>query len=122
MLLPVKSTALPPCSTCGHRCVTSPSAGDASGSGFPPADDTRSKRTLDVEPGINTIVPSSPHAPPRPFGASHSVTPAPPATAIFFSLPPAKNAIHCPSGEKNGLSASSVPDNAVACNWERRRT
>ena len=36
-------------------------------------------------------------------GASQSVTAAPPVTAIFFSLPLAKNPIHWPSGEKNGL-------------------
>ncbi len=62
------------------------------------------------------IVSSSAHVPPRPLGASHSVTAAPPVTAIFFSLPPAKNAIHWPSGEKNGLAAPSVPASAAACN------
>ena len=48
--------------------------------------------------------------PPRPFGASQRVTAAPPVAAIFFSLPSAKNAIHWPSGEKNGLMALTVPD------------
>ena len=35
-------------------------------------------------------------------GASHSVTTAPPVTEIFFSLPPAKNAIHWPSARRTG--------------------
>jgi hypothetical protein len=39
---------------------------------------------------------------------------APPSTEIFFSFPPAKNAIHFPSGEKNGLSAPSVPASATS--------
>jgi hypothetical protein len=40
---------------------------------------------------------------------------APPVTAIFFSLPVAKNATHRPSGEKKGLVAPSVPVSNVAC-------
>jgi hypothetical protein len=42
------------------------------------------------------------HAPPRPSGASHRLTAAPPVIETFFSLPPAKKPIHWPSGEKNG--------------------
>ena len=48
------------------------------------------------------------------LSASASVTAAPPVTAIFLSLPRAKNPIHCPSGEKNGLSALSVPRSGSA--------
>ena len=48
------------------------------------------------------MLPSSPQLAPRPRGASHSVTAAPPSTEIFLSLPSAKNPIHSPSGEKNG--------------------
>ena len=47
--------------------------------------------------------------PPRPFGESQRVTVAPPDTAIFFRFPPAKNPIHWPSGEKNGLRAPVRP-------------
>jgi hypothetical protein len=35
---------------------------------------------------------------------------APPVTRIFLRLPPARNPIHCPSGENNGLSAPVVSD------------
>src|SRR4030095_10674441 len=121
LLLAVNSPALPRGSTCGHRWLTSPSASDVIGSACPPADDTRSRLAPDPLLGENRIVPPSLHAPPRPFAASQSVAAAPPVTEIFFSLPPAKNAIHRPSGEKNGLSASSVPDSAVARRWVCRR-
>jgi hypothetical protein len=66
--------------------------------------------------GRNTIASSSPQVPPRAFGASQSVIGAPPVTETFFNLPPAKKPIHFPSGEKNGLRASSVPARAVGCN------
>jgi len=48
------------------------------------------------------MLPSSPQLPPKPVGASHSVTAAPPSTAIFFSLLSAKKPIQSPDGEKNG--------------------
>ncbi len=51
-----------------------------------------------------------------------SVTVAPPVLAIFFSFPSAKNPIHCPSGEKNGYSAPSVPVSGVAWSWLSRCT
>ena len=81
---------------------------------MPPADEMRSKRVPVVWLGENTIVSSSLHAPPRLLSASASVTAAPPVTAIFLSLPPAKNPTHCPSGEKNGPSALSVPRSGSA--------
>ena len=88
-----------------------------SGSGVPPADGTRSSvlpSLLVLLLGRKVMVPSSDQLPPRPFGASHSVTAAPPLTAIFFNFPLAKKATHCPSGEKNGPNAPSVPASAVA--------
>ena len=120
LALPVKSTALPPGSTCGNRCVTSPSTRDSNGVGVPPAEDTCIK--LPNWFGRNPIVPSSAQAAPRAFGASQSVTAGPPAVAIFLSLPSAKNAIHWPSGEKNGPMALSVPGKGVASSWLSRRT
>ena len=66
-----------------------------------PPDDTR-HRLVPARSGEKTIVPSSPHAPPRLLGGIAERQPPPPVDRIFFSLPPAKNAIHCPSGEKNG--------------------
>jgi hypothetical protein len=65
--------------------------------------------------GTNAIVPSSAHVPPRPAGASHSVTAAPPVAEIFFNLPSAKKAIHWPSGEKNGSRTFSPAAKTVAC-------
>ena len=35
-------------------------------------------------------------------------------TFLSFPFPPVKNAIHCPSGEKNGAKAPSVSGKAVA--------
>src|ERR1700693_3496534 len=101
-MLEVKRTAFPPGRNCGQRWVTSPACVSSveKGSGFPPAEETWDMPTR-VE-GVKTMVPSSPHAPPRSSGESHSVTAAPPCTEIFFNLPSAKNAIHWLSGEKNG--------------------
>ena len=61
-----------------------------------------------------TIRPSAPHEPPAGAGALASVTGDPPDVAIFFSRPSAKNAIHRPSGEKNGARAPSVPFSRTA--------
>ena len=111
----VNNTAFPPGSSCAQRCETSPSASVVNGSGLPPPSETRISEAPGPARGWNTIEPFSPHVAPRPLAASHNVTAAPPVIDIFFSFPPAKKPIHCPSGEKNGLRPSSVPDNAVAC-------
>ena len=68
------------------------------------------------------MVPSGLQLPPRPEGTSHNVWTAPPPTGIFLSFPSAKNAIHSPSGEKNGCRAPEVPGRGVAFNCSRRRT
>jgi hypothetical protein len=60
------------------------------------------------------MVPSSPQLPPRPAGASARLIGAPPSTRVFLSLPPAKNAIHYPSGAKKGPIAPLVPCSSVA--------
>ena len=83
---------------------------------------TRSNRVPAARLGENTMVPSSPQAPPRSSVTSHSSADAPPVTAIFLNLKSAENPIHSPSGEKNGLRAPSVPDNGVAWSWFMRRT
>ena len=57
---------------------------------------------------------SSPQLAPRPEGASHKEIGSPPSIRVFFSFPAAKNPTHCPSGEKNGAYAPSVPDNGTA--------
>src|SRR4029450_8241315 len=56
----------------------------------------------------------SPHAPLMPGAASHNVTGGPLATAIFLSLPWAKNPTDRLSGDQNGDLAPSVPASACA--------
>src|SRR5262245_13164593 len=63
-------------------------------------------------PDEKMIVPSAAHDAPRPAGESHTATGGPPATAIFFSFPCAKNPTYEPSGDQNGYVAPSVPINA----------
>ena len=92
-----------------------PSLSAPSGEGVPPAADTRPSAVLPPTVAEKTIVSSLAQAPPRSATASHSVTVGPPVTAIFFSFPPLKKATHCPSGEKNGLAAPSLPGSATAC-------
>ena len=46
----------------------------------------------------------------------------PRSTATFFSLPRAKNASHCPSGDQNGSLANSVPGMARNSGEPSRRT
>src|SRR5713226_4414233 len=70
--------------------------------------------------GAKMMLWSSPQAPPRAVGASHKAIAVPPSTEIL-SFPPAKNATHCPSGEKKGAKAPSVPANSVALGSFRRR-
>src|SRR3990170_86310 len=96
----VKSTALPPGRTCGQRWVTSPFANSVTGVGGPPAEEMR-ERPPEGE-RATTRLPSSPQLPPRGLPVSHNDTVAPPSTEIFFNFPCAKNATHCPSGEKKG--------------------
>ena len=108
----VNSTALSPGKTCGHRCVNSPGASVVNGSGVPPPEGTR-ERGLDGESAA-MMLSSSPQAPPRPVGASHTVRALPPSTETFFSLPSAKNATHWPSGLKNGANAPCDPGSSVA--------
>src|SRR2546423_5864533 len=64
------------------------------------------------------MVPSRFHVPPKPLklgGLSHSVCCVPSARSIFFSLPPAANAIERLSGDQKGkLLASSVPGSGRA--------
>ena len=70
------------------------------GTGFPLAEGTRERTS--VGPSAAMMLPSSPQLPPKPAPALHSATAAPPSTAIFLSLPSAKNPIQSPAGEKNG--------------------
>ena len=89
---------------------------------MPPVSETRRNAVLPELFGVKAIQPASLQLAPRPFGASHRTTTVPPATCTFLSFPLAKNPTHCPSGEKNGVRASSVPGSAVASRRSRRRT
>src|SRR3954452_11245281 len=115
----VNSTALPPGSICGQRCVTSPAPSVVSAAGLSPDDVVRSSG--ERASAVNAIVPSPPQDPPRALGASASVTAAPPLIEIFLSLLSAKNPSQPPSAEKNTLPAPSVPDSGVDCNLSNRR-
>ena len=59
--------------------------------------------------GEKTMTPSRLQEPLIPGAASHNVTGGPPATSIFFSLPPAKNPSERLSGDQNGDAPPSVP-------------
>src|SRR5262245_7192871 len=97
-------TAVPPGNNCGHRCDISPRSSFVSVSRIPPTSGTRNKPDACC---AKTMKPSSDQLPPNNDGVSHKVIDAPPDTETFLSRPSAKNAIHCPSGEKNGLTAPS---------------
>src|SRR5262249_38084626 len=62
-----------------------------------------------TSPLLAMILPSSPQLPPFMEEAVLKVSASPPWTEIFFSFSAEKNATHCPSGEKKGEWAPSVP-------------
>jgi len=86
----------------------------------PPSAETTCR--LESSPYANTIRLSGPQlAPDENAAASAMSTDAPPAAGIRFSRPSAKNPIHFPSHEKNGLLARSVPASGAAseCSSDR---
>src|SRR5262245_61202884 len=89
---PVNSTAWLSGRICGHRCVASPGARFVTGSGIPPAAETRESSAFTSSAAM--MLPSSPQDPPRRLGASHNTTAAPPRTEIFLSLPSDEKPIH----------------------------
>src|SRR3954462_12782129 len=119
-LTSANSTPFPPGRICGQRCIIAPD-GSARESvrrvGAPPAPDTWNR----PPDSAATIVSSSPQLPPAAPGALHKLTPSPPSSDTFWSLPPAKKATHRPLGEKNGREAPSVPERRVSFAWSRRR-
>ena len=54
-------------------------------------------------------------APTRGKATSHRGRGLPPARATFFNLLSDQKPTHCPSGEKKGFTASSVPGIGLAC-------
>src|SRR5580765_169247 len=111
------NTALPPFRICGDDGTGPPFCTTVSRSTCPPAAGTRERPSDEA----NTIVLSAPHDPPRGEDTAHSVTMAPPMAGIFLSDPSTKNAIHSPSGEKNGAAPPSVPSSTWASRRSRRR-
>lgn len=88
-------------------------SGVVSVSATPPAAGTRNSDHEPPTACMNTMVPFASHAPVGTL-VSANVSGGPLLTEIFLSLPagvppPVKKPIHSPSGEKNGLYASSVP-------------
>src|SRR5438093_7332019 len=104
---PAKSTALPPDKNSGQRWIISPLPSRVSGCGVPPSWETCC-RPCPTTP-CSTRVPWLLQLAPPGTGALASVTAALPFTETFLSFPPAKKPIHWLSGEKNGLTALSVP-------------
>ena len=72
--------------------------------------------------GVNRMVSSSPHEPPRPRGASAMTSGSPPAMSIVRNLPVAKKPRCLPSGDQNGYDAFSVPDSDLASPVSSDRT
>src|SRR5215469_17227674 len=60
------------------------------------------------------MLPSEPHAPPRPYGASAMTWAVPPATSTTLSFPLAKNARDRPSKDQKGKIAPSVSPSSCA--------
>ena len=95
-----KSTSPVPASHCGKVCaypLTAPS-GSVICCAPPPSAGTCQRPELKV--GTKMIRLFSHHAPPHGRGAGAMMVAAPPATGARQSLPPAKNAMNRPSGEK----------------------
>ena len=92
---------------CGDACHSAPAVVIASTA--PPL-----APTLEMPvPELKRIVSSVPQLPPNELSLPAAARPAsttgtPPSAGTFFSSRDVKNAIHCPSGEKNGRRALSV--------------
>ena len=82
---------------------------------------TRRAGGLDCCLARQTMTPLRLQLPPRPRGASASVSTGPPPASIFFSLPPAKNATDRLSGDQKGNVAPSVPASGWAVNPSSER-
>ena len=104
----------------GHLWLASPGFNCVKTSGCPPDAETRHSPPVLLKATM-MLFPSSLQPAPTPTGASHSVTAAPPSTAIFFILPSAKKPIQSLRGEKNGEWAFSVPARGSARHWPSKR-
>ena len=108
----VNNTAFAPGRTCGQRWVSSPAASSVNATGEPPVAGIRASTPIRLSSAM--MLPSSPQLPPRPLGAEDNAMAAPPSTEILLSLLLLKKPTHCPSGEKKGAEAPSVPASSVA--------
>ena len=120
--LAVKSTARPPGSTCGQRCVASPWTAVIASAGVPPDADTRRSPVPSVSLGDKTRHNSSVFRP-TPATAIRHVTQCDGGAAghcDFLQLVCGKEANPRPSGEKKGLCAPSVPARGEACTLVKR--
>src|SRR5260370_10327249 len=94
----VNSTAFEPGKTCGQSTRAAFPVKSTIAVGDPPAEGTRHRRAEEFS--VAMILPSSPQLPPNRSVASQRMIGDPAAIGVFFSLPPAQNATHCPMGEK----------------------
>src|SRR5262245_15611252 len=104
----VNSTTFPPGKACGQRWLSSPGSRSVREDSFPSG---VIRDRPEKESSAAIMLPSSLQLAPRPAGASHKTIGSPASSRIFLSFPAAKNPTHCPSGEKKGAYAPSVPDN-----------
>ena len=111
---------MPPGRICGCTCATSVfSTGRVvNGVGVPPV-----AATLQMPSRwLKTIRSSSAQVAPNGSPASDSFTAGPPTRDTFLRAPADQKPTHCPSGEKNGPSAPSVPGTSSAAARSNDRT
>src|ERR1043166_6936304 len=105
-------TVLPSASRCGQASTRSPRAasGLATTRADPPASDIATMLLVELP----TITPDGPQLMPLGAAKSPRTTTPPPSAGPFFRCLAGTNAIHLPSGEKQGLVAPSVPTSGRA--------
>src|SRR5438874_2499402 len=96
----------------GNRWLLSPFSNRDTATGSPPEADTL--KIGDAPVGVNKMMPSAFHDPPRPPAAFANVCGAPPAISARFSFESAKNPTDVLSGDQNGYDAPSVPTSGCA--------
>src|SRR6266571_897003 len=106
----VNKTALSPGKICGQRWTIVPDVSSVRGLAVPPDEGILTRAKLQTA----RIKPSSPQLAPLLRGQSVMRIAGPPLSGIFFSVPSEKNPTHCPSGEKKGALAFSVPCKSIA--------
>src|SRR5215469_15108297 len=107
---------------CGQRWLPTTAKFDSpdvlvTGARDPPSAGTR--KTGPPRAGENRITHALPQLPPRPSCASQIILTGPPSAGTAFSLPSAKKAISCPSGDQKGALLPLVP--GTSCTSRERK-